>query len=159
MTPPSIYLHFADKDALLHAVCEEHFKGFAGAMTAAVAGSADPVERLKRRGRAYVEWALANPELYRILFMRSAAQEPEDFDLAGLLTDSGFGDLLADVAAAADQGRVAFAPLQAARLLWTAVHGVASLMIAKPHFPWEDRDVLIDDLTTVIERGVFTART
>jgi hypothetical protein len=40
-------------------------------------------------------------------------------------------------------------------LLWTSAHGLASLMIAKPDFPWEDLDALIADLMTMIDRGVF----
>lgn len=157
VSSPSIYLHFADKNALLFAVCEEHFRGLATAMARDVSGIDDPVARVRARGGSYVDWALANPELYRILFMRSAAEEPPDVDLAGLLSDSGFGDVFQDVTAAAEQGRVAFPPLQASRLLWTSVHGVASLMIAKPEFTWGDREALVHDLLEMVARGVFPA--
>ena len=40
VTPPSIYLHFADKDALLDAVCARYFEKLDEEMQAAAAGSA-----------------------------------------------------------------------------------------------------------------------
>jgi hypothetical protein len=31
----------------------------------------------------------------------------------------------------------------ASQALWTAVHGVTAMMIARPDFPWADRDAVI----------------
>ncbi|MBV8385894.1 MAG: TetR/AcrR family transcriptional regulator, partial [Acidimicrobiia bacterium] len=68
VTPPSIYLHFADKDELLLAVCERQFGELHRVMEAAVEGVDDPVEAVYRRGKAYVRFGLDHPEQYRILF-------------------------------------------------------------------------------------------
>ena len=69
VTPPSIYLHFADKTELIFAVCEEQFRQLDAEMAAAAAGVADPLEALRRRGQAYVRFGLRNAEAYRVLFM------------------------------------------------------------------------------------------
>ena len=69
VTPPSIYLHFADKTELIFAVCEEQFRQLDAEMAAAEAGAADPLEALRRRGQAYVRFGLRNAEAYRVLFM------------------------------------------------------------------------------------------
>src|SRR5215211_7525579 len=69
VTPPSIYLHFPDKESLILAVSERHFETFDSAIEEAGASIEDPVESLRRRGRAYVRFGLENPEPYRILFM------------------------------------------------------------------------------------------
>src|ERR687889_2900768 len=62
---PSIYLHFADKQALLDAVCEEVFAALDTAMQSAAADAPNVFEGLRRQGVAYVEFAIANPEHYR----------------------------------------------------------------------------------------------
>src|SRR5207248_11518684 len=71
VTPPSIYLHFADKDELIFAVCERQFEALDRVMDEAVVGIEDPLEELYARGKAYVRFGLDHPEEYRILFMRA----------------------------------------------------------------------------------------
>lgn len=69
VTSPSIYLHFADKDALLDAVCAEYFQKLDGQMQSAVAGCSTTMEVLHALGMAYVRFALKTPVLYRIATM------------------------------------------------------------------------------------------
>jgi len=59
MTP---YRYFKDKDAILAAVRTRAFNRFAVAMEAAGAGSK------KQSGNAYLDFALANPAAYRLMF-------------------------------------------------------------------------------------------
>lgn len=59
------YRHFADKAALVAAVMAQ---GFDELRAAAEAASAGPSDRLRGIGRAYVEFAVANPSLYRLMF-------------------------------------------------------------------------------------------
>src|ERR687888_1032271 len=54
VTPPSIYLHFADKNELVFAVCERAFARFDAVQEEAAAQSDDPLESLMLRGRAYI---------------------------------------------------------------------------------------------------------
>ena len=79
VTPPSIYLHFADKNELMFAVCERQFERLDREMEGAAAKSDDPLESLRLRGKAYVRFGLENPEQYRILFMGKSKATPEDF--------------------------------------------------------------------------------
>ena len=69
VTPPSIYLHFADKDALLDAVCARYFEKLDEEMQRAAAGQPTAIEVLRAQGLAYVRFAIATPELYRIATM------------------------------------------------------------------------------------------
>src|SRR5262249_4490602 len=75
VTPPSIYLHFPDKESLIFAVCERHFEAFDLVIEEAGNSTDDPVESLRRRGQAYVRFGLENPEPYRILFMTRSSGE------------------------------------------------------------------------------------
>jgi AcrR family transcriptional regulator len=150
VTPPSIYLHFADKSELILAVCEEQFARLDAEMTAATAGVEDPVEALRRRGHAYVNFGVANAEAYRVLFMYKQ-HLPEGADREDLRSKATFNHLVEAVQRCLDAG--AFAPgdpLQISFGLWVMVHGITSLLIASPALlgpfgPEELVDRVIDD--------------
>lgn len=69
VTPPSLYLHFDDKDELFYEVCLRRFGEFHEFMAAAVEGVEDPAERLVALGRAYVEYGIRHPRQYEVLFV------------------------------------------------------------------------------------------
>lgn len=146
VTPPSIYLHFADKDELIRAVSERSFAVFDDVVQGAGATTDDPLEALRVRSRAYVRFGLDNPEQYRILFMRKPGTARSAVDFATMPGSQAFQHLVDAVARAIDAGalRADLDPFLAATGLWSAVHGVTSLLIAHPQFPWPDLDVLID---------------
>jgi AcrR family transcriptional regulator len=137
VTPPSIYLHFPDKETLLESVCMEVFTALDEAMESAAAGTDDPFEALRARGLAYVRFALANPEQYRLVLMRRMRRDELDTgpqNLTELAEGPAFGHLLDSVHAcqragvfdAGDDG------VQVAISLWATAHGVAALLIAHP---------------------------
>ncbi len=153
VTPPSIYLHFADKATLIQAVCERHFAELDRFIEAQVAGTDDPLEQLRIRGRAYIRFGLEHPEQYRILFM--TRQEPVEAPPEQLLKASGFNALMDNVVRATDAGAFAPAdPLLVATGLWTVVHGITSLAISMPQFPAMGLDSLVDHLLEVHGRGL-----
>ena len=69
VTPPSIYLHFAHKDALMDAVCARYFEKLDPEMRRLATEHNSPVEVLRAQGLAYVRFAVQTPELYRIATM------------------------------------------------------------------------------------------
>ena len=154
VTPPSIYLHFPDKDSLILAVCERHFEAFDSVIEEAGRSTDDPVESLRRRGRAYVRFGLENPEPYRILFMtrNESAQQQDVVVGAGA---RAFQHLVDAVQRCIDAG--AFRPVDpvlAATGVWAAVHGVTSLLISLPGFPWPDIETLVDHVCTIQNLGL-----
>jgi AcrR family transcriptional regulator len=137
VTPPSIYLHFADRTDLIFAVCERHVEKLERAMQDAAAGEADPVERMRRRGWAYLDWALANPEHYRVVMMSRPDATPDRFVDERLVDTAGLTPYADDLLAAMDAGLIRRDdPVEVTKLLWMLIHGVASLLIAKPNFPF-----------------------
>ena len=155
VTPPSIYLHFSDKTELLAAVCEARFRDFDQYLQEATAGIDDPLEALRARGRAYVRFGLEHPEHYRILFMTRAAAECAHNDVEDLPGLNAFARLVDDVARAMDDGALAKGDaFLVATGLWTGVHGVTSLLIARPDFPWPEQDLLLDHVLDTAVRGL-----
>jgi AcrR family transcriptional regulator len=151
VSTPSIYLHFADKTELIWAVCEEHFRRFAEELEGAAAGSDDPVESLRLRGRAYLRFGLDNPEGYRILFMSRGDLEPKEEFM-----DEGSGlDAFASLVRAVERCMEAGAmrrdqdPTTVAFGCWALVHGITSLLISMPGIPWPmGPEELVDEMLT-----------
>lgn len=154
---PAVYLHFADKQALLDAVCEEVFEALHVTMKAASEGAPHVFEALRRQGVAYVDFALANPEHYRIVMMRAHPQgaaaapgAPSDMEIAG----GAFGHLVATVEGCIAAGLFHGQALPMALRLWAAAHGIAALLIAKPYFPWPPVDELVDSTIRMAGLGL-----
>ncbi len=161
VTPPSIYRHFADKDRLLLEVCHRSFDRFAAALEDH-GQDGDPVDRLAALGRAYVRYAVDNPEHYRIMFMARFDLSAQEYAEEMVSDQTSFGLLLRTAEDLIATGRVrpelaGRGPLELGILFWSAVHGLASLFVAKPGLPWPDRDQLVDDLVAATMRGMVTA--
>ena len=145
VTPPSIYMHFADKNDLIFAVCEEHFQTFDAFLEEAGSASDDPLESLFLRGRAYVRFGIQNPEHYRILFMTKPALTPERFQDEGMMERmAAFQHLVQAVDRCIQAGAFQGDAFELSLLFWSYAHGLTSLLISKPDLPWPDVEYLID---------------
>jgi AcrR family transcriptional regulator len=151
VTPPSIYLHFQDKDALLDAVCARYFAKLDAEMQQAAAGQSSTVDVLRAQALAYVRFAAETPELYRLATM---GEWRSGSDVDASLDSSAFRHMRCTVQALIDEG--VFAPGDPTRValqLWSAAHGVAALLIAKPHLPFGDADVFADQVLCAVFCG------
>ena len=150
---PSIYLHFADKQALLDAVCEEVFSALHVAMKEADADAVNPWEALRAQGIAYVRFAVANPEHYRIVMMAGPSQHDPSDEIA----TGAFGHLLESIVGSIGLGVLEGDPIELGLKLWAAAHGLASLLITKPKMPWPPLEELIDGTMCFAGLGLATA--
>lgn len=129
----SIYLHFESKDALTHALISEGMARLHATLAAAQAERTTPAGQLDALSRAYVAFGLDNPEYYEVMFQlhpeRMARYPAEDYRRArrnvGLFRDA--------LAAGVADGSLAppSPPDVAATVLWTALHGLVSLLLAR----------------------------
>ena len=120
MTP---YRYFKDKDAILAAVRTRAFNRFAEAMETARS------QPQPRSGNAYLDFALANPAAYRLMFDVSQptfARYPElvqAMDRARRTMSDGLRDLAA-------QGRFQGDVDLAGYVYWSSMHGAVMLELA-----------------------------
>jgi len=136
---PTILNHFGSKEGLIFAICEEDF-GALRARFERLAKVADPVERLRKIGLAYVDFAMENPNHYRFMFMTAhPIPDPADprFDRNNPDRDA-YAFLRVTVAEAIAAGRLRASCDDAdivAQVLWSGVHGLVSLHLTKGDDP------------------------
>ena len=155
VSAPAIYRHFADKNALMFEVCDAQFRRLDEHLEAKRSDHADPVEAIRACGRAYVEFGLAHPEHYRIMFMSRTDLTTEQYTEEILGQTSSFTGLVEAVEDCCAAGRCDGDAFETAVGLWVMVHGLTSLLIAKPNFPWPD-DLVERTLDTVAARYFLT---
>lgn len=145
---PSIYPHFADRDAILEAVVSESFDELAATMQAATDPEAPAAEQVRALCRAYLDFAAHSPGRYRVLFERTGPNISADARTypQGL---AAFELLSSALTRAADDGTShSTDPPGDSAALWTALHGLATLPAATPGFPWPPISKLLNQLTT-----------
>src|SRR6266853_558771 len=126
----AIYQYFPDKESLLREICERDF-GALAQQSLRVAREPDPVERLRKLGRAYVEFALAHPSSYRLMFMTPKPSEP-NLERRGVPERDAYALLRSVVQECIEQGRLEKKSWDAelvAQTLWAGVHGLFALEI------------------------------
>jgi AcrR family transcriptional regulator len=132
-SPTAIYLHFADKDALIRDLCLHDFAAFAGRFAEAAA-IADPIERLQRAGDVYVAFGLTHPQQYRLMFMTPHPPIEPTAQQSADPAQNAYLFLRTTIAQAIEQGLLRPEHSNAdlvAQTVWAAMHGVVSLEIAK----------------------------
>jgi AcrR family transcriptional regulator len=126
--------HFGDVRGLLSELAADSFEQLATLMRQQRdAADPDPFSQFEATGLAYLEFALANPAPFRLMF-RSERLDASNSRLvaAGQAT---YGQLANTIAGAnATNANRAFMLPQKAALAWSVVHGFANLMLDNEQF-------------------------
>ena len=171
-SPATLYLHFASRDEIAQALCAE---GYAQLLQTFVplAGIADPAERLKALGRAYVAFGVVHPETYRLIFMEDpsytgaalsgaakgkavagedsgvTAPDEANGEPAAPEDDPGAAALHIMISALDElkaAGRLSASMDVAvwAEAFWANLHGIVALNLTCPVFPTAPLDTVVD---------------
>jgi AcrR family transcriptional regulator len=151
-SPMTPYRYFRDKDEIFALVRAEAFRRFADAQERVAAATDEPAETLARLGRAYVEFALAEPDAYRFMF-----ELHQD-------TDGDYPEL-------AEQGTRAWLPMReavsraiaagtlegdadtVAHVFWSGLHGLVSLHLAGKLRLGLDLEQLVEPMMRTLFNG------
>ena len=125
VSPTATYRHFRDKDDLLAAVAAEGFREF-GAALAQAGRSGEPLSAM---GAAYVDFALARPGMFRLMFSPLIAKA-ELYPELRAASDEAFAQLRRGVKSRAAEGEGQGEGLDAAAIAaWSLVHGLSHLIL------------------------------
>lgn len=160
VTPPSLYLHFGDKDELFFDVAQRRFAEFEQVLRAAGEGIDDPLDRLAAMGRAYVKFGVERAEHYELIFGPECQEVARGRDLTDTAGTRAFGMVVEAVADAVEAGDLTADPWLATMTLWSAVHGAVMLLLTKgtldDSFPMPDPATLADHVCRTIVAGLST---
>ncbi len=148
ISQPSLYAFFPNKQALETEVGTRAFEE----LTSHITKGLDALKRgtcdIRDLGKIYVDFGLAHPDAYRLAFMVEKPSQvatvngSEDPILAAGL--KAFY-LLREAVYFSFGARLKTGELELlAQSLWAALHGLVSLLLARPDFPWNKRNRLIE---------------
>lgn len=155
VSPSAPYRHFADREALLDAVAAEGFARLAAAMrVASDIHGPGTLAAVVAIGRTYVDFARAEPRVFRLMFGPDGRSGPAVPDASGTPPASADGTagseadasapdepapdasepdpyavLVRHVALHLDKGPAATEVRRSALALWMMVHGMSSLLV------------------------------
>jgi AcrR family transcriptional regulator len=154
VTAPALYAYVRDKHDLLRAVAEGEFTSLIERF--ATVDAEDPLDRTRGYCRAYIEHAVENPELFKVMFVfqpRVGLGEPVTDDLPS--ATQAFSLPADSMLEAIEAGRIREQdPLIATLTTWIAMHGAAEVLLMGFDFDDEFRDRLIDATIEMVIQGI-----
>lgn len=149
-SPGTIYLHFADREDLLNCLIDEAFDKLLAVLEEVHDGT-DAVQSLKNKMRAYVDFGLRFPTHYHFAFvMRPTGRAVT----VAVRPHASFDVLRSAVGRCVEQRRFQSPDVETtSQVLWATIHGITSLLIALPKFPWVDREPLIQRVIDTAVEG------
>jgi AcrR family transcriptional regulator len=165
VAPNAAYRHFADRSALLDAVCAAAQSLLAVAIEkqlATVPAAGDPADvaraRLRAVGTGYLRFAQKEPGLFRTAFSASRdldrIADPERAGASGLSPFLLLGSVLDELV---DAGALPKERRPGAEFLaWSSVHGLAMLLIDGPLRALDNkkRHAIVERLLDMVEQGL-----
>jgi AcrR family transcriptional regulator len=162
-SPTAIYLHFRDKQDLVFSICDEGF----GRLVRELEGldvEKDAVTRLKVGLRRYIDFGLKNPQHYLATFVvphddRADPKVAAKYQAEDTMGMRALAILRARVAELASEKKLRRLDIDTAtRALWSAIHGITSLLIVFPEFPWGDSEAVIRTVIDTAVNGLCASR-
>jgi AcrR family transcriptional regulator len=153
LTASALYAYFPAKMDLIRALWRGTLLDLERRLREMSAAESDPIRNLVNLGLAYAEFALAEPVRFRLLFLSTSISDLE-FESAPE-TRAAYNLLRERTAEAIAQGRLRITDADlASQTLWSALHGVLTLVNTCGAFPLENPVVLIRTMIDTVLRGL-----
>lgn len=128
----SIYLHFENKDDLVHTLMEEAIERLNKRLESRVKNVEDPIEKLQVLAREYADFALDHPREYQVIYLSSSDEMSryprEKFRKAR----KGYKIVSAVLEEGVHAGLInEERPQVASYTFWAQLHGVMSVVLSK----------------------------
>jgi AcrR family transcriptional regulator len=143
----ALYMHFRDKDEILHEICFAAMKALLDQNSEIAARPDDSVTRLRLMLEAYARMGLEHPNAYHLVYCstpRAAAAASTMRAATAELSSECYARYSGVVREIAAEGRLRIGDADcAAQALWAACHGLVALMITRPNVDWAPAEELI----------------
>jgi AcrR family transcriptional regulator len=131
VSPMTPYRYFKDKEAILAAVRARAFNDFAEAMEKAAARGKDAIARSQAAGKAYQDFAFANPEAYRLMFMLTETDEAAEDPALRQAAERARATMSSHIAQLVKDGIFEGDPELIGYVYWAAIHGLVTLELSR----------------------------
>ncbi|MDX9997942.1 MAG: TetR/AcrR family transcriptional regulator [Phenylobacterium sp.] len=155
ISQPTLYAYFPSKD---HIAAELSARAFAE-LERRLSGPHFEFSEdgLAAAFRTYIDFGLENPDAYRVAFMiegaHAAAVAADEAHKPGR---GAFDVLRGAIRQMHEMGMTTTDdPERLAQSLWAGMHGLVSLLIARPQFPWGEREGLIEAHVRMLARAAL----
>jgi AcrR family transcriptional regulator len=155
-SPATIYLYFRDKADLFDNLCADTFQRLVERLESMTGEHENALSGLRAGLRAYIDFGLEHPAHYTITFMTPNVRHCEHAESkSDCMGERAFGNLVKGVAMCAEAGLLRVNNVElTSQMLWSGIHGITSLLITHPDFPWAERDQIIDHLLDTLIGGL-----
>jgi AcrR family transcriptional regulator len=155
VTAPALYAYVRDKHDLLRAIADEEFSELIARFHQVQCD--DPVERVRGYCRAYIDHAVANPELFKVMFLFQprigVGTTPTEDDLPS--ATEAFTLPAESLTAAIESGQLrGVDPLLATMTTWAAIHGCAEVLLMGFELDDGFREQLVTSTIDTMLRGL-----
>ncbi|MBS1598909.1 MAG: TetR/AcrR family transcriptional regulator [Bacteroidetes bacterium] len=151
-SPTTVYLYFKDKNEIFYNLHELGFQKLAE-RNQNLAEIANPITRLHKMGENYIDFGMANPEFYDVMFIQRAPMQvlSEMTECDWTHGESALNALKITIEEAMEKGLIKRANVVAvAMAIWGMVHGLVSLA-TRDRF---DKLTEIKDLKALMHQSV-----
>lgn len=150
-SPGALYLYFKTREELLNCLVDEAFDKLLEVVNQ-VHDSKEAVRSLENKLRAYVEFGLRFPQHYQFAFLMSPTGERAAPRRA---PHASFDVMRSAVRRCIEEERLPWPDVETtSQILWVTIHGITSLLIVRPNFPWVGRESLIDQVLDTAISGL-----
>lgn len=152
LTPGALYRYFPSKQNLLRAMWKNGIDELTAVFAAFVVGS-DPIKALRGMMIAYAEFALADHDRFRVLFLEN---DQGNFELvAGDLDTLAPYDVLRNCVSLASREGVFPKDIdRTSQILWASVHGAVTLLITVREVDFGNGQSFISETIDAALRGL-----
>jgi AcrR family transcriptional regulator len=155
VSPTALYLHFADKEAILQAIADDYFSELLVVLNKSQAGAAPSLSRLRAGLRAYVNFGMTRYDEYRLTFESRVPRadalicpESDVADMSFKVLEHAVETLLAEGVFRGGHKVVI------AETIWCCMHGLTSALVNMPDHVQSQRDILIESVIDNVITGL-----
>jgi len=157
----AVYRHYSSKDELIKAVIQAGFLKLDESVFGKVDDSLDVEKKIYALGKAYINFAINNPNLYRMIFGQELQEQREEScDINEREDAPGFHKLV-DLIANAQELQILKKedPFMQATVMWAMLHGLANLLIDGHVHIQENIETLYDLSFKTLIKGIAINQT
>lgn len=158
---PTIYEYFNSKAEILLAIYQISGQMLLEVLQQSYNQDISPLEKMRAMGRAYIRFGLENRDFYELTFLTNSiraeiSSRDESCDSQCSPSSDAFNLLVRVIQEGQDEGYFARKNvLIISQTMWAGLHGLVSLIITHPEFPWTDLDSLIENMVQTLLQGSF----